>query len=509
MPDIQNIPTTQYIGPRIIPHLWDPIIWDAETQYDALAVVQYNGVPYIARYVPPQGTLPTNTEYWVRWADFNAQMAQLQQTVESFDNRITANATDIDTLEAIVPRSAFSATNTVQKAINAEVTARQQAVSAETTARQQAVSAEATARESADSAIRALLPASSFSSSNTVASQLASVRSDLTALQKSVAAQAIRNDGILLLGDSYSQGVHAASATESGNSWQDLLISKLHLTNVYKYRAGSAGFIARSTNTGGSSSTVPTNTTYNDVLQYAYTYINGLGKAGDIKHIIIQGGVNDASQSNLDNLSSAITQCIAALHSNFPNAVVHIVYTSCGSTTWQATTNRSITVPRVYKNACRAASATYNQFTNAPWVYGEAASHDGSHPTNAMQDLLAGFLGQVLVSGHAEDISNMNMTDGGLKYGISSDHYLVYPANQSQSNLASTAWVEGGVDIYPANPLRKFMGSNFDIAISTYGTIMGLRFYLDGRIRWVFNGGANNIAQTITFPDIRIPIGAV
>lgn len=144
MPDIQNIPTTQYIGPRIIPHLWDPILWDASTQYDALAVVQYNGTPYIARYVPPQGTLPTDTEYWVRWADFNAQMAQLQQTVESFDNRITANATDIDTLEAIVPRSAFSSTNTVQKAINDEVTARQQAVSAE-----------ASARESADSALSA------------------------------------------------------------------------------------------------------------------------------------------------------------------------------------------------------------------------------------------------------------------------------------------------------------------------------------------------------------------
>lgn len=100
MPEIQNIPTTQYIGPRIIPHLWDPILWDASTQYDALAVVQYEGAPYIARYVPPQGTLPTDTTYWVRWADFNAQMAQLQQTVESYDDRITESAESIAEIDA-------------------------------------------------------------------------------------------------------------------------------------------------------------------------------------------------------------------------------------------------------------------------------------------------------------------------------------------------------------------------------------------------------------------------
>lgn len=97
MPDIQNIPTTQYVGPRIIPHLWDPILWDAETQYDALAIVQYEGAGYVARYVPPQGTLPTDTTYWVKWADFNAQLAQVQQTVETFDNRITANAEAVAT----------------------------------------------------------------------------------------------------------------------------------------------------------------------------------------------------------------------------------------------------------------------------------------------------------------------------------------------------------------------------------------------------------------------------
>lgn len=101
MPEIQNIPTTQYIGPRIIPHLWDPILWDATTQYDALAVVQYEGVPYVSRYVPPMGTLPTNTEYWVRWADFNAQLAQVQQQVAEYTQLIDGKA-DKTELQAAV-----------------------------------------------------------------------------------------------------------------------------------------------------------------------------------------------------------------------------------------------------------------------------------------------------------------------------------------------------------------------------------------------------------------------
>ena len=101
MPDIQNIPTTQYIGPRIIPHLWDPILWDASTQYDALAVVQYEGAGYVARYVPPQGTLPTNTEYWVRWADFNAQLAQVEQQVTALADSIDGKVDDAELQQAV------------------------------------------------------------------------------------------------------------------------------------------------------------------------------------------------------------------------------------------------------------------------------------------------------------------------------------------------------------------------------------------------------------------------
>lgn len=101
MPVINNIPTTQYIGPKIIPHLWDPILWDSTIQYDALAVVQYNGAGYISRFIPPIGTNPSDTEYWVKWSDFNAQLAQVQQQVQSLANSIDGKVSETDFQNAV------------------------------------------------------------------------------------------------------------------------------------------------------------------------------------------------------------------------------------------------------------------------------------------------------------------------------------------------------------------------------------------------------------------------
>lgn len=336
-----------------------------------------------------------------------------------------------------------------------------------------------------------------------------SIQAQVNALDDTVTNACFRNDGIILLGDSYAQGVHSASASTNGNNWQDLLISKLGLTNVYKYKGGSAGFIARSTNTSGSASTVPTNTTYQDILHYAYEYINSLGKVDEIKHIIIQGGVNDASQSDVSGVTAAALACINAMHSQFPNAKVHVVYASCGSTSWQSNNNRLILVPGSYKNACRAGGASYNQFTNAPWVYGSDASYDGSHPTNAVQEILAGFIGQVLISGHAEDVSTGVVNENGLYYSITSDHYLYYPSCRLNTNMLTKTWVTNGVDVYSASENRRFFPANFDVPVCNYGAIMGFRFYIDGRIRWILNGGASSLADSIIFPDVRIPIGAV
>lgn len=197
MPEINNIPTTQYIGPKIIPHLADPIDWDITKQYDSLSIVQHEGDTYIARYIVPAGTAITNETYWTKFAAWNAQIAQYQATVETFDGRITDNADDI----AAETSARTSADTTLQNAITSEATARtaadstlQDNITAEAAARttadinlREAISDEETARINADASLQGsidtiedMLPSYAFSNVNTVKAAIDSVASDLT-----------------------------------------------------------------------------------------------------------------------------------------------------------------------------------------------------------------------------------------------------------------------------------------------------------------------------------------
>lgn len=285
MPDIQNIPTTQYIGPRIIPHLWDPILWDATTQYDALAVVQYEGAYYVARYVPPLGNPPTNTTYWVKWADFNAQMAQLQQTVESFDNRITANA------NAIVD---------------------------ETTARQQA-----------DQQQKAAIASDLQTINATIASTEAGIRSDMEAADDALEAtqltshKQLRDGYIVCIGDSWNAGVVDGnlSGYSVENGWGRKLCEFMRMdaaTQLKNYAQPSAGFVA----TGGSNQR-----TFEDLLDLAVTSVGDT--ADKVTHLVVAGGVNDsnyviAGSATVNEVQKAVTAFCNKAAIKFPHATIYV-----------------------------------------------------------------------------------------------------------------------------------------------------------------------------------------
>ena len=215
MPEINNIPTTQYIGPKIVPHVATPVQWDSTKQYDALSIVMDEGNTYVARYIVPAGIPLSNTNYWVKFASWNAQVAVLQDVVDTFDERIDA----VETLVPAEEAARIAADEALQTAIDNEVTARtsadtslQDAITAEITARTSAdttlqdnidaeesariaadnvlrteigaeitaeISAEATARTNADAIMQAsidtleeILPASAFSNINTVQAAL-------------------------------------------------------------------------------------------------------------------------------------------------------------------------------------------------------------------------------------------------------------------------------------------------------------------------------------------------
>lgn len=102
----------EYIGARYVPVFADPIQWDPTSKYEPLTVVTDEGASYVSRRYVPEGIQLDNTDYWVLWADFNAQLQHYIDEVDAFDSRI-------DALEDALPIADFSSAATVDDALDA------------------------------------------------------------------------------------------------------------------------------------------------------------------------------------------------------------------------------------------------------------------------------------------------------------------------------------------------------------------------------------------------------
>lgn len=69
----------RYVGARYVPIVVGS--WDNGSTYEALSVVMYQGDSYISKIPVPAGIDITNTGYWVKCANYNAQWAAYQETV--------------------------------------------------------------------------------------------------------------------------------------------------------------------------------------------------------------------------------------------------------------------------------------------------------------------------------------------------------------------------------------------------------------------------------------------
>ena len=488
----------EYIGARYIPLFSDPIEWDITRSYEPLTVVKNQGSSYVSKRYVPEGIQITNENYWILWADFNAQLEQYRQEVQQFDGRIIANANAISS-ETTARENADGA---LQEDIDLEVENRIEADNR----LDDKITAEQGARIIADNAINALLPNTAFSSTNTVKKAIDDVEAQMQAIETSIATSTVKNECVLMLGDSYAQGEHAESSTShNGPNWQDYMTDVLGFTDVYKYKAGSAGFIATSTSTAGSASTVPTGTTYNEILNYAYDYINGLGRANEVKHILIQGGVNDASyllngRTKEAAISTAINTCVSNLRSKFPNAKIYVVYVSCGSTSWQKTPVRMHSIPAVYNAGAMYGGAIYGQCTNLPWCYATSTvTHDGSHPTTAMQRYIAGYMSR-LIMGCNKDYSATFTVSGGdfggsLVACVTPGHRLIFPLTRTINvnyNGNAVPFNDGTIVqpvIIPADSRLEVSNSVYCAPMVYYNQNVSFigQFELNaaGRIKWI------------------------
>lgn len=80
----------QYIGPRFVPILSDPVEWENDRTYEQLVIVTYKGASYTSRKpVPPTvGNPADNPEYWALTGNYNAQVEEYRQLVENYKEKM-------------------------------------------------------------------------------------------------------------------------------------------------------------------------------------------------------------------------------------------------------------------------------------------------------------------------------------------------------------------------------------------------------------------------------------
>ena len=83
-----------YVGARYAPKFSGA--WDKANEYSALEVVYTNNQSYVSRKTVPANTEITNTEYWIKSSDWNAQVGQYNANVEQYNANVEQYNTNVE-----------------------------------------------------------------------------------------------------------------------------------------------------------------------------------------------------------------------------------------------------------------------------------------------------------------------------------------------------------------------------------------------------------------------------
>ena len=256
------------VGPRVTPNFVKPREWNDKTTYHFFdAVRDTAGNAYVAtKPVVPAGTQLTDEDYWFLWADPDTRFDDLNETVKTFNQRITQNTNDIKT-KAPANHASEETIYGVGNELNYGHVR---------------LAVDDTPMTSDANAGAAATPAYVHNAIHTV--------KPLTE--------------VVYIGDSWGDPT-------SYGEWVKKIGARLGLT-MHNYAVGGAGFVNES----------PNGKTFNVEVNDAAA---DLGPKCDlVKYVIVLGGVNDVKQ-NKDPLQviAAAKTLFNNIASKFPNAVVH------------------------------------------------------------------------------------------------------------------------------------------------------------------------------------------
>ena len=119
MKGVSNMAIKKYIGARYAPQFMGA--WDKANEYAALSVVYTNDQSYVSRKTVPANTEITNTEFWIKSADWNAQVTQYNKNVEQYQANVERYNQNVETYNANVDNffdATIHAYNTKEEMVN-------------------------------------------------------------------------------------------------------------------------------------------------------------------------------------------------------------------------------------------------------------------------------------------------------------------------------------------------------------------------------------------------------
>ena len=407
--------TTQYIGARYVPIIVGE--WDKTRTYEPLMVVTYQGASYTSRQYVPAGIEITNESYWVLSANYNAQVEAYRQEVRAilpYDETPTEGSTKGVTSDGI-KKAIDTAEQTNADAIANEVTRAKAAEQVNATA----IANEVTRAKTAEQ-VNATAIANEVTRAKTVEQVNATAIAKLT------------DRNVVIIGDSYLQGIHAASASANGTPYSSEFVNMTGAT-VHTYANGGAGFTSQGT-------TAPYNgLTFSGMLDVIR---NNFENPGDIDCVILQSGYNDVSVNGGATLKDAIVSCVSKARSIFTNARVMIVFTYlCGNTA----ANVQNLAPAYSQFVYGAHSASASLLTSVTLNFVvDTPSHDNIHPAQYVQNCLGRQIANAYLNNYYADYPSS--TYNGVFHYDTNDN-LIITANSTiklPSSVSANSWIQIG-----------------------------------------------------------------